>query len=534
MENSQAAAITGSTAARPGYERWPLIVLLLITAVWLYRTPYSASDLPIPPDSVEYALAPLQLLETGRYEIVVQGRGLPPRYAPWFSVMAILPAYVLLDHEPGNAILPITCFAVAGVGFAWAIGRRIASIPGGILAALALLAVPSYSIWARQVMTDVPCTALMLAGCLLYLRIVSRPGSIWSDFFAGMLVAVAMLFRPLLAAMLLAFAVAILRSRRKLFVRAVALMLPIASAAVATFIYNRATFGSPLRNGYHFWTPVPSDYPALIFSLQYVRSNIHAIAATVLPALFVIAIVAWLLLRRRRDVAVDAAYQPLAQTVTFVLFTTVSILLFHLLYFFPGDRFHLPMMAGTAVIAGSLVALLLGPRWSSTLKLLLPALLLLATVMRIITPEPAPNRRLAAERVRLLTPENAMVISAIDPVYLGWFAAHGSPRQIVPVSRRVEYASKLIAPKKIVNPEPPPLRWSDHRAVGLIRGGAQEAVPFVASEQMDALTADAARGTPLFLEAMFLGPADAEVLARIQQRFALIPRAPGLYEMRLL
>jgi hypothetical protein len=45
---------------------WPLLALLLIAAVWLHRTPYSASNLEVPPDTVEYALAPLQFLETGR------------------------------------------------------------------------------------------------------------------------------------------------------------------------------------------------------------------------------------------------------------------------------------------------------------------------------------------------------------------------------------------------------------------------------------------------------------------------------------
>ena len=71
-------------------------------------------------------------------------------------MLVILPAYFLFGHEPGNAILPITLLAVAGVGFAFAIGKRISSTTGGVLAALAVLILPSYSRWATQVMTDVP------------------------------------------------------------------------------------------------------------------------------------------------------------------------------------------------------------------------------------------------------------------------------------------------------------------------------------------------------------------------------------------
>src|SRR6476660_9050181 len=60
----------------------PLLLLMVIAAIWLYRTPYSASNLEVTPDAVEYALAPLQFLETGHYDIVVEGRPLPSRYPP--------------------------------------------------------------------------------------------------------------------------------------------------------------------------------------------------------------------------------------------------------------------------------------------------------------------------------------------------------------------------------------------------------------------------------------------------------------------
>ncbi|HEY2139172.1 MAG TPA: glycosyltransferase family 39 protein, partial [Chthoniobacterales bacterium] len=153
---------------------WALaLTLFAIAVVWLYRTPYNASGLEVPPDAVEYALAPLQLLETGHYDIILEGRPLPPRYPPWFSTLIIAPAYLLFGHDPGNAILPITLTAVLGVGFAWAIGRRITGAPsGGIFAGLALLTLPTYSFWAGQVMSDVPSTAAMLWGCLLYLDVV--------------------------------------------------------------------------------------------------------------------------------------------------------------------------------------------------------------------------------------------------------------------------------------------------------------------------------------------------------------------------
>ncbi len=125
-----------SISGQPSAGSWSLAFVILIAAIWLYQLPYNVSDLTMEPDSVEYALAPLQFLETGRYEIIVQGHALPPRYPPWFSVMMIAPAYALFGHQPGNAIVPITGFGLAGIAFAWAIGKRIASAPGAILAGL--------------------------------------------------------------------------------------------------------------------------------------------------------------------------------------------------------------------------------------------------------------------------------------------------------------------------------------------------------------------------------------------------------------
>ena len=519
-------------AARPPLANsWSLLFVILIATIWLYQSPYNVSDLTMEPDSVEYALAPLQFLETGRYEIIVQGHALPPRYPPWFSVMVIAPAYALFGHQPGNAILPITGLGLAGIAFAWAIGKRIAAGPGAILAGLSVLAIPAYSMWAGYVMTDVPCTAIMLGTCLLYLRLRSQPSSTWFDLLAGILVAIAMLLRPVFAATLLPFALLILQSRQRFVSRFVVLLLPVATAMAATLTYNWATFGSPLRNGYQFWTPVPYDYPSLVFSLRYVLGNAQVILHTAFPILFLTATALWWILKTRDRDGFDAVRRPLWHTLTFLILTTVPILCFHLIYFFPADRFYLPMLAGMAILGSALTGQLIRNRWTRVSKLLLPGALLVVIGLRMLTSESLPLRRMAADRVRKYTPENAIVISEIDPVYLERMAARGTSRRIVPLSREVEYASKLLAPARIDNPQPPPANWHDHRSVGLIRGGAKEAVPFVATEQVENLAEEAQRGTAVFLEGTFLAASDASAVTELKRCFGLTRRAPGLYEL---
>ena len=512
--------------------RWSLWFVLAIAAVWLCRSPYNVSDLDVIPDSVEYAVGALQFVETGRYEIVVQGRALPPRYPPWFSVIVLAPAYALFGSDPGNGIIPVTLLAVSGIGFAWALGRRISGDAGGVLAALAVLAMPTYSGGAIEIMTDVPCAALMLASCLIYLRLAHRGGSMRLMFAAGVLVALAMLLRPVFAAMALPFAFWILRRRQNLLRFGAALLLPIALAAAATLVYNARVFGSPRRNGYHFWTAVPSDYPELAFSFLYVPSTLSGLLQTALPYFVVLSIAVWFIARRRRPPTAETR-DTLIRVATFVGLTAAPITLFHVFYFYPDERFHLALLSGAAVIAGGVVGLLIDEQRARIFRILLPAVLLLTIGARFAAPDPAPSRRVAADRMRQHTPPDAIILSGIDPVYMERLVARGTERRILPFTRHIEYASKAIVRKRIDHPDPPPRGWYDQRAEGLFNGGAEEAVLFVAEEQVPLLASEAAGGRPLFLDTSHLkGRRATEVGDRIEQEFTITERAPKLYELR--
>jgi hypothetical protein len=161
-------------------------------------------------------------------------------------------------------------------------------------------------------------------------------------------------------------------------------------------------------------------------------------------------------------------------------------------------------------------------------------LLLLTIGARIAFPSPVPERRLAADRVRQHTPDNAVVISGIDPVYLARLAGKGSARRIVPISRNVEFAWVLLGTKRV---EDPHVSLTNRRDIPpvleLLRPQAEEAVRFVASERMDELAAQIAQGTPVFLEASSIAGQDAKVLGQLQQRFRFVNRAPYLHELRL-
>lgn len=531
VADSSLAGLCSEVVARPArfsfaaiWSRYRVLFgLLLIAAIWMARSPYSASNLEVPPDSVEYALSAAQLMETGQYQIVVEGRGLPPRYPPWFSAAVILPVYALFGAEPGNAILGITLFAVAGVGISWAIGRRIGGNAGGILAALGVLALPAYSGWATQVMSDVPCTALILFGGLLFLRIHARPESaqLLRFWTAGILIAITTLFRPVSAAMLLPFAVAAVVpwNFRQALARLTGLSVPMLGAAAATFSYNAATFGSPFRNGYHFWSWSESPRLGDFFALSSIGPNWQMLVRTALPALLVICVVAEIILRRKKSAARHEAAAPLRGMIFFVAAAGIPMLAFHFFYTYPCDRFFLPILTGVAIIAGSLLGLLCGTRIQRALGLAVGVLVVLAALARIGVPDPVPQRRAAADRIRANTPDDAVIISAIDPVFLDQRVARGSGRWIVPLSREVEYTRAVVRPEQSATAR-------NHHPRYIIQ--------FVATERMNELVAEATKGRQLFLDATALGEADTAAFGLVSSHFRMLQKAPALYELEPL
>ena len=148
-------------------------MLLFAAAASFYRSPYNASNFTLIPDSVEYASGGFNIADAGRYKIEINGKQLPPRYPPWFSLLIAAPSYLIAGDEPGNPIYAVLLFALIGVVAAYSIGTQMFGIGGGVLLASIIMASPLYRHYAREVMADVPACALMLLACALYLRITS-------------------------------------------------------------------------------------------------------------------------------------------------------------------------------------------------------------------------------------------------------------------------------------------------------------------------------------------------------------------------
>ena len=521
-----------------------VLMIIVLSALLIYCDPMSASNLIYTPDSTEYAIGAHRFATSGEYKIPLENHWLPPHYPPWFSILILSPVYLILGSEIGNAIYPITIFGIGGVIIAFFLGKKIGGNWGGIFASLSVLALPLYRYWSKHVMTDVPATVLMLGACLLYLRLRAmtdaRP---LAYLLPGIITAVAALFRPVCTAAILPFLLSVVTYHGlTLALRKLAfLVAPLVFAATVSLAYNTSVFGSPFRTGYHFWEPVPFDFVHFTFSLSNVYTNLIALLLSH-AVLLVCAACAVLALECRIN-NMNTKQLPCSPDirwiVEFMLLGTGPIVLFHLLYFYLDPRFYLAPLVLVVILTGGIIGSWLNKK--SYLALVgVIALALLFIIINLFPnlgylgkPEQVSHKRFTVEEILKYTPENAWIISGIEPVYLEYLVAKESRRRIVPISRHIEYVNKAIAPKKISSLYPPPKSWNDVQRNALLRAGAKEAVFFVASEQLDSIAAQLAKGTKVYIATTNIKIEDQEVLDELKRRFLFIPRSATLFELKL-
>jgi hypothetical protein len=209
------------------------------------------------------------------------------------------------------------------------------------------------------------------------------------------------------------------------------------------------------------------------------------------------------------------------------------MVIFHLLYFYHSQRFFLPLMSFLAIIFGIMIGL--GLHHVSLRVLAFTQLIILVGVLilKLVFPDSTPTRRIAADHINRYTPENALVISAINPAYLEFMTCRFSQRRILPISRRVEYASKLVAWQKTIVLNSKPTAWWDNRREGLAKANAEEVIPYVADGEEDRLSFVLSDGVPVYLDTSHLKTEDMQVMMSIRQRFRIVRCTNYLFRIEL-
>jgi len=512
-----------------------LLINLAIAFIIIFKTAYNASDLEIVPDSVEYAVAASRLVTDQSYTIVIDGQSWPPRYPPWFSMLVIAPAYLLFGDEPGNAVFPILFASLLGIGTAFVIGYQVSGLICGVSASLSLLVLPLYRYLSMQIMTDVPCIALLLMACLLYMRLQNVSSHSRAPYLlAGILSGLCAAFRPVCAAAILPFLWFIVRNnpKRHAFQQIALVVIPGLLFAVLTMFYNYAVFGTPMRTGYHFWCPVPYDQPGMTFSLSYFTDNLEIIAQKGLLLIVLVLLLLILLdMSRHQRLIAGSVKESMGSIMEFIIITCIPMVVFHLFYFYAVPRFYLPPMSLLIILVGIMIGLGLHHVSHRALASIQLIILVGVLILRFVFPDSPPTRRIAADHINRYTPQNALVISAINPAYLEFMTCRFSQRRILPISRRVEYASKFVAWQKTSVLNPKPTAWWDHRREGLAKANAKEVIPHVADGEEDRLSLALSNGVPIYLDTSHLTNEDMQVVMSIRQRFSLVRRSESLFQV---
>jgi 4-amino-4-deoxy-L-arabinose transferase-like glycosyltransferase len=513
-----------------------LILLLIVAFFALFEPPFTASDLTIAPDSVEYSTAAWRLVNEGRYALTINGAAYPPRYPPGFALLALAPVYRLLGQDIGIGvgIYGILFWSLVGVAAAFAIGRRLGRLPSGLLAGAAVLLLPDYRQYSQMIMSDATCTAMTLVLLLVYLRLTAAPDNWRGWLTAGVISALVASIRPTalsatLPFLLLAFHTS---SRRRLLSNGILFALPILFFAASQMLYNFRVFDSPFRSGYQFWCPVPYDYLHLTFGMSHLWSNAEAVWQSGLFILLAVVTIMFFVLRSSAKTG-DTHSVAHQNGLRFILLTAAPLTLFHLLYFYPETRFFLPATGLFAAVAGAMLGTLLQRVSDRSAMIAATAALVLVVFLAFLRTTPDPTRRHAVDLFNNALPRSALLISNIDPVYLDFFLNRKADRVILPLSRHVEYASKIVAPTKVRAPDPPPTHAFDHRCPGIRNGGGYDVVAATVSEPegLDLIDAALTAGTSVFLDATHISRLQQSAVENLQSRYQMRRTAEGLYEL---
>lgn len=540
-DGEQQATPAAAAGSRQIRQSGLILLLVIITVLAVTRTPFEAENYEIAPDPTEYAAGARSLAESSGYYLRLGEQNLPQRYAPWFSWLFLMPAFLLLGTSSiGYAVFPVTAAGVLAVVMAALIGKKLAGPWATALCGLAVISCGSFRYLSGSIMTDVPVALFYLAGWLLFIGSAQKqrpdPGT-WTP--AGILAAYGAAFKPTAAAILVPFLLAALHNGawRDRLSAALRLLAPLALVTAASLVYNRLVFGSALRTGYNFWSPVPYDIPHLTLSLSYLAANMRELLDKTGILIFLLATAVLPVFCRSASLARSAekggrpADLLWKASAIYILGSGLPTLAFYSVYFFQSYRFFLPVEIMLGVCAGALLGRLM-QILRVPLRSALSVLLALSVVLGALRVGRGPKlveRRESVARLLMLTPVDAIIVSGFDPVYLGTIAGNESRRNFIPVSERVEYASKHIAWSRI---ELPPEKTSDIKtAYSLLpsQPAVRRAVGLTALESPQILLQWCRQGRAVFLETSLLTKAEVR---QLRNAFSFEEIHSKLYRLR--
>lgn len=454
--------------------RWGIVIGLAIAAFLLYLPSETAASLTIPPDSSEYAISLSNLLEHGKFGFTLNGEWHPSRYAPWFSLTCLTPAYFLSGGSTLCYHWMILFFSLSLLGMIYFIGKKLGLGGWAVVPPVLLMLMPDYAFYSRVVMTEIPYAAIFALLAIMFVKytLEDECSRAWC-LLVGLLLAWCGMVRASGLPMVAPFVVVAYFKRRSMkdfLVRGALFTLPSVLYLMTNALYNYRVFGSPFRNGYHYWLPVPYDFSNLVFSASYIIPAIRyfssepimqvTVAFAAISLLF-----AALVARGGFDGVVK--HRPYLAFLAFGCVQSLVVVVLYVGYFWIDTRFFLGMtIYWLPLFIYAVYRLLKGIPgvWA------VPAFLTLVVLCALILNR-CPTRYvyMAVERPVWLAesmvtsrvlPAESVVIATGDPVVLDHFGFRDKNLTILPLARRYDYVDFMIATNSIADKVRSPQDWT--------------------------------------------------------------------------
>jgi hypothetical protein len=461
------------------------LVFLLVAGFLLHLPSELGMSLAIPPDSNEYAIGLANLFEHGKFGFTLNGEWYPSRYAPWFSLFCLTPAYFVFGGDVLSLHWAVLAFALAFLVASYKMGRVVGLGRWSYVCAVLPLFIPDFVFYSRMIMTEIPYTAILALSALAFVRFANeeRP-SLVLCLGCGALVAWGGAVRATALPMLGLFALAALLKksgwgRRSLYVAIMS--FPVMLYEIANLAYNTCVFGSPFRSGYNYWVPVPCDYPEMMFNVDNAMANLseyvhEPVTLVALALACAVATVSILVLtgrfggvRGQKNFILISAY---------ILFQGLAFVALYIGYYWGDVRFFLPFML--CLLPLSLKAIMIALGGSSLVRRVVLMVVLLLSVFgfRYMVPLYSrmtwsyPFRIFEAAMTRKVLPDGAVAIQDGSPLLIDWFGSKEKTTELFPVSRYLDYVNAMVAPSPITKLGPGPTSWQQVVVPELIASGA--------------------------------------------------------------
>jgi hypothetical protein len=463
------------------------IILLLCTAIIILLPPNKANFLSIS-DSLEYIAATKNLINSQTYELKINSKFYPSRYLPWYGITNIYPWLYFFPNREELLIISSWLSGILGIFIGYLIARKISgSLIGGIITVIFISMNGSYRYFSQTLMPDIFITTLHLCCLYIWLSIFSDEKSTKKIYLILSAIAIALAFSIKPTSLSLIIPWILLFIRQKNYKAFSYFFIPTENIVILSVLFNYYYFQSFIRCGYNYWASVPYDYLTLVFSPNYLETNL-ARAGNSLAAIFFLIFTIFYYHRKSPENLRNRLFNT--PELRWIVLTTLPILSFYLFYFYTTERFYLPVLIPTLAVLGGWLGKLIPIEKES---LFLSSGLLILGFFCSYQISQKENYLSTAfnfsptkywRDIKMKIPETGVVVSGSHPLFFEIFSRRNKNQLLIPTNRDVEFASKVITKHKITELSPPPKDAFDHRTKGLLKkissGSVAEVFPYTA------------------------------------------------------